>query len=150
VKKSLYLLVLLLAALVLALSACTGPADRDADAFPGVEVVEGVPDALIHWLHSQLGLQKNPLFIHQAHEEHIYIIATLGNRSRVQGQLTLKDPAREGDKVFLDLVYLYPEEAGESLDTHFMILKAPRNMQSEINLIDGVTKNVLAKSYIRK
>ena len=108
-----------------------------------IKVVGSVPQELTHWLHSQLGLQKNPMIISNDLEDHVYILVTMGSRSVEDGMLTLSEQKRNGNKVYLEIVYEYQGGAGESLDTHFLILKAQRDLQLEIELIDGITQSSL-------
>jgi hypothetical protein len=142
-KKNLFLLMILGLLIFGTMTACSPPEASPPPVAPSVEV-GGVPEELTHWLHSQLGLMKNPIIISQKHEDHIYILVTMGSKSRDQGQLAIAEESSSNGAFIIELTYRYPEGATDSLDTHFMIFKAPAQAKIQMSLMDEVTKNDLA------
>jgi hypothetical protein len=144
-KKANYVLLSIFLGLLVSgtMTACAPPETAPPNA-PPVEVVGSVPEELTHWLHSQLGLMKNPIIISQEHEGQIYILVTMGSQSRDQGQLTVTKESDQGEIHSLEITYQYFEGAGDSLDTHFLILKTLAGEKIRINLIDGLTQSDLA------
>lgn len=150
-KKANYVLLLIFLGVLVsgAMTACAPPETAPPPNAPPFEVVGSVPEELTHWLHSQLGLMKNPIIISQERDGHIYILVTMGSQSRDQGQLTVTKDSGHGEIHSLEISYQYSQGAGDSLDTHFLILKALSGEKIRIDLKDGVNQSDLASfSYL--
>lgn len=140
-RHNYFLLLVILGLIFTAMTACSPDTDNPP-AQPALEEVGSVPEELIHWLHSQLGLLKNPIIISEKYEDHTYILISMGEKSRDQGRLTLTE--QKDSALSFKVTYEYDEGAGDSLDPHFMILKALPLQKLDIILKDGVSGSDLA------
>ncbi len=64
-----------------------------ADTLPGEneiekpEIVDAVPDELLHWLSHELALDRGARVFSTSHEGYAYYVASAGNQSVVNGEI---------------------------------------------------------------
>lgn len=118
------------------LAGCSTNGTIPESATDTLEIVGSVPADIELWLHNNLSTQKHPVILFETYGDFTYYVATMGERSVEGGTLKLSAADTDHEEWQITLNYTYPpeNENQNSLDTHFLILKAPAGQPLAISM----------------
>ena len=100
-----------------------------------LEIVDSVPDELLHRFSHELAQDKGARAFKLSHDGYAYHVATAGRQSVQGGEITILEKDGESEQWVLRLEYFYPEITERSLDTHFLIARVPEGKPFTISIM---------------
>ena len=99
-----------------------------------LEIVDSVPDELLHNFSHELAQDKGARVFNLSHDGYTYHVATPGRQSVKGGEITILEMDGESDTVVLRLEYIYPGVTERSVNTHFLIARVPEGKSFNISI----------------